>query len=242
MEHNINAAVCTGGTGRLMDGELTGARFSCFTAESETELSFSPCDCFSRVLLVLSGEVEASSAPEGGLLRERDVYVQAPMEALAIRARKRALLLEVLWDLTREEFEAYCGTDLPLAVAYEKAPTYRETCKSEKTVSRMLIPARTIPRLAMGSVETAGDDQVEKHTHPMVEQFFLGLSDNHCSLIIDGVSYPFGPYTLLHIPLGSEHGVLSKEDQKVHYVWIDFLLGEEGLAYMDQAHKMNQET
>lgn len=242
MRHNVNMihfADVTCGKDCLMDGEIEGTRISRFMLEAEEEISFSICDRFARVLLVLSGE--AAVQPARGILslHERGSYVQAPLEEVCIRAQKKTLLLELCRNITGVEFQAYSQGALPLFTSYEKAPTYREDCKSEKTVSRMLIPARTIPRFAMGSVETTGDDQVEEHAHPMLEQFFLGVSDNNCTLMIDGVPYPFGPHTLLHIPLGSTHGVCSKGDQKIHYIWMDFLFDETGLAYMDQAHRMN---
>ena len=82
-------------------------------------------------------------------------------------------------------------------------------------------------------------DLIAKHTHPMLEQFFFGLDENNCIALIDDVRYPFTGNMLLHIPLGSDHGVLLEETHACHYLWMDFLLNEEALRYMDEAHRLN---
>lgn len=102
----------------------------------------------------------------------------------------------------------------------------------------MLVPARIVPRFAMGSVQTSGPDFIATHTHPMVDQYFFGLEENRCIALIDGKEVPFGGNTLLHIPLGADHGVKLEYHHVCHYLWIDFLLNEDGLEYMDQAHKI----
>ena len=89
---------------------------------------------------------------------------------------------------------------------------------------------------AMGSVETYGKDRIEQHSHPHLEQYFFSLAENNCIALIDDLQYPFGPNSVLHIPLGSNHGIHLDDEHSCHYLWIDFLLNEEALEYLDTAH------
>jgi hypothetical protein len=50
---------------------------------------------------------------------------------------------------------------LPFALDYKDASTYRESFKSEKTISRTLIPKGLIPRFAAGSVQVNGPVKLE---------------------------------------------------------------------------------
>jgi hypothetical protein len=93
-----------------------------------------------------------------------------------------------------------------------------------------------IPRFAMGSVETYGDDLIGQHTHPLLDQFFFSFPENDMDLLIDDFSLNMKGDTLLHIPLGSNHGVRVAGKQCAHYLWIDFLLYPEGLTYLDETH------
>ena len=241
--HDIHAVQILPGTESccLMDQEIRGTRVNYCSLKPEESICFAECSGFSRILIILSGT--GTALQQGGTfcLHMRDVLVQQPQSPLTIRPGSAMGLIELQRSLTENEFlELSRSEQLPYYVEYDLAPTYREDCKSEKTVSRMLIPARVVPNFAMGSVQTAGVDRVEKHSHPMLEQYFFGMADNNCVAMIDDVEFPFGPNTLLHIPLGSDHGILSAENQTVHYYWMDFLFGEEGLTYMDTAHTMNE--
>ena len=147
-------------------------------------------------------------------------------------------MLEIGVELSaadEREFEANVHR-YPWFVTYSRCTTYRERIKSPKTVSRTLLPADTFPRLCVGSVETTGPDRVAPHRHPMLEQLFFGLKENDCTVIADGVGEPFRQYVLLHIPLGSEHGVEVAEGRKLHYVWIDFFFDRAGMEWIRREH------
>lgn len=229
-----DAVVC------LMEQEIPGTIVMLHTLGAGREAVFSPRENAARIIFLCSGEVRA--VQYGGVhdVPGMAVYIPLPNEEVRICAAEDSTFIELIRELSADEMAEIDSADLPYCLAYSDAKTYSEDCKSPKTISRMLVPARLIPRFAMGGVETGGDDMVEQHSHPMLEQYFFGLPDNNCDVIIDDICVPFGGNVLLHIPLGSEHGVLSRGTQKVNYLWLDFLLDSRGLEYMDSAHKMNE--
>lgn len=232
------------GTSCLMEGEVRGTRVTHYAIKAGESLCLPECTDFVRILFVYQGTAVFSKGTDEILLNERDIYIADPQKAVVITATTSANVLEISRYLSDDEFLGVCShaDSLPYVVVYDKAPTYTEDCKSPKTISRMLVPTRIIPRFAMGSVETRGDDLIEQHEHPMLEQFFFGLDDNDCDALIDDIVFPFHRNTLLHIPLGSNHGVRSRGNQVVHYLWMDFLFDDEGLAYMDSVHKLSEGT
>src|SRR5258708_14713071 len=94
----------------------------------------------------------------------------------------------------------------PWVKAFSACTPYSEAIKSAKTVSRTLLPENVVPRMAAGTVETTGPDQVGRHSHPMLEQLFIGLQGNDSTVSADNVTAKFPEYSILHIPLGSMHG------------------------------------
>ena len=110
--------------------------------------------------------------------------------------------------------------------------------KSQKTISRMMIPHEILPQFSMGSVETWGDDLVKPHTHPMLDQLFFNFPENDMDVLIDGTAYPMGGDMILHIPLGSDHGVNVDGNRHLHYMWIDVMPDQEkGLGRLNRTHK-----
>lgn len=119
---------------------------------------------------------------------------------------------------------------------FDDCEPYTEKIKSPNTVSRTVLPADIIPRVALGTVEAPGPDRVGAHEHAMLDQLFLGLTDNDVIVHADGASARFGEYSLLHIPLGSSHGVTVDENKKMYYMWMDFFLTKEGQEWL-KTHK-----
>ena len=115
---------------------------------------------------------------------------------------------------------------------FRDCQAYTEKIKSPKTVSRTVLPKDHVPRLAMGTVETSGPDRVGAHEHPMLDQLFLGLSDNDIIVHADDAEVRFGAYSLLHIPLGSSHWVEAEEGRRMYYMWMDFFLTKEGQEWL----------
>lgn len=114
---------------------------------------------------------------------------------------------------------------------------YTEAIKSPNTVSRTILPNKYIPRMAMGTVQTKGPDRVAPHEHAMLEQLFLGLSDNHTMVYADEAKINFPEYSILHIPLGSSHSVSVEENEVMYYVWMDFFMDKKGEDWLN-THKM----
>jgi len=119
---------------------------------------------------------------------------------------------------------------------FKECEPYGEKIKSAKTVSRTLFPRGIVPRLAIGTVQTTGPDQVALHRHPMLEQYFLGLEGNDITVIADDIRTPLGAYELFHIPLGSNHGAEVADGRKLHYIWIDFFKDRKGEEWLKE-HK-----
>jgi quercetin dioxygenase-like cupin family protein len=129
--------------------------------------------------------------------------------------------------------EQRCG---PWVRAFRECEAYAEAIKSAETVSRMILPENVVPRVAMGTVETTGPDRVAPHRHPMLEQLFLGLLGNRAAVQADDTEVAFDEATLLHIPLGSNHGASVEQGHRLYYVWMDFFTTREG-----QVHLQNHE-
>lgn len=93
-----------------------------------------------------------------------------------------------------------------------------------------------MPRLALGTVRAPGPDKVGAHEHPMLDQLFLGFANNNIVVHADGSSAPLGEFELLHIPLGSSHGVTVDENNMMYYLWMDFFVDREGQEWL-KTHK-----
>lgn len=109
---------------------------------------------------------------------------------------------------------------------------YTEPIKSPNTISRTVLPNKYIPRIALGTVETSGPDKVDPHEHAMLEQLFLGLTDNQVVVYADDAKVDFPAYSVLHIPLGSSHSVKVDKGQKMYYMWMDFFLDKNGEEWL----------
>jgi quercetin dioxygenase-like cupin family protein len=129
----------------------------------------------------------------------------------------------------------------PHVKKFSECPAYGEAIKSPKTVSRTLLPENYVPRVAMGTVETAGPDTVGAHRHPMLEQLFLGLKDNDITVSADEAEAHLTSFAILHIPLGSNHGARVSDGKKLHYVWMDFFTTKEGQEWLKMHKPMVEE-
>jgi len=125
----------------------------------------------------------------------------------------------------------------PYFLSYADCIPYKEEIKSEKSMNRMLVPQNIVPRLSIGSVQTKGPDVVAAHEHPMLEQLFYGLEENHCLVHANEHEILFEDSTLLHIPLGSKHSVHVTKDHQLHYLWIDFFRNQEDMSYITESHR-----
>ena len=170
------------------------------------------------------------------------LFIPHPSHPLHILPSHSTLALELHWTLSPPPHSTDLA-DLPPSLPllpyhrpYSSSPTYREAIKSPRTTSRTLLPPHLIPRMAMGSVHTTGPDRVAPHAHPMLEQLFVGLPGTRCVVRCDGVEAEMREGQVLHIPLGSEHGVSVNEGDILHYVWLDFFLTKEGAQWIADMH------
>ncbi len=164
------------------------------------------------------------------------IKVDANRELFFIRLQK--LLDEKDIQVIKNKISDYSELYFkPLA----NCPTYTEDIKSEKTINRMILPEGLVPRLAMGSVETEGPDEVSEHEHPMLDQIFFGLEGCSCKCFADGEEALLTENLMLHIPLASKHYVSVAKGDKLAYIWMDFFLSLEGEKYMGEQHQMEEE-
>jgi hypothetical protein len=221
----------------LLPNEIPGAIPVLHVLEKGDAFIFPATAELLRVLLLVNGKASFSSGEKTIAYSEKAVYVDAPQRAVTVSALENTSVLEIQWDLTDAEAAALKKGDLPFTQTFEVSLKYRDPFKSEKTVSRAIVPHRILPRFAMGSVETHGTDLIGQHAHPLLDQFFFSFPENDCILLIDSFQHPMKGNTVLHIPLGSNHGVFVGEKQCASYLWIDFIPDESGLAYLDGAHR-----
>ena len=223
----------------LLVNEIGGVMSNFYIIKSGRKHSFKPLKSRTRVVIFLSNSGIVSSDNNFFELREMAVMAWQDNSTVKIEAKSSPIeLIEILMDLTPDDVEIILKTNHKgiYFKNYSEADTYREKIKSTKTVNRTLLPANIIPRMVLGSVETQGPDVVGVHSHPMLEQLFWGLPGNSCLVKADKYEKYFGEKILLHIPLGSDHGVEVEEGKSIHYIWMDFFKDPKGVAYIENTH------
>jgi hypothetical protein len=227
------------GTACMLPGEIPGAAVYFHKLSPGKHICFSDGRDFARIFFLCSGEAEFRGP--GGTFRydEKAVYVHHPDQTVEAAAFTDAHILEIRRELGDEDWKVLeeAQVNFPVTSRYRDALQYRDPFKSEKTISRAILPQRIIPRFAMGSVETYAEDLIGQHEHPLLDQFFFSFPENDMDLLLDNIVYPMKGDTLLHIPLGCNHGVSVTGKQCAHYLWIDYVFGEEGLTFLDKTHK-----
>ena len=217
---------------------MPGVRLFFFTLRKGRKKTFPPLSDWCRVFVLTGGAGVFSCGGKTDEFGERAAFACPPGAEAVFEAHKASRLLEIAVELNEEDKAEFDPNKLPLALIYKDSTQYRDPCKSEKSISRMMIEHGIIPRFAMGSVESRGFDRVEPHTHPMLDQFFVSFKENDSILLIDGERIPFGGETAYHIPLGSSHGVEVAEGGKLHYLWIDHMTDREaGKKRLDENYR-----
>lgn len=226
----------------MLRGEIAG--LACFLHDLPDAGSYAPpvSDKTTRVFFFIQGHGWATCRERRHAVDEIAVFAPGHEHAAVIRAAGRLLFLELRLALTSDDLAWAAGREIkpPYFETYSACRTYREAIKSEKTVSRTLLPENIIPRFCAGSVQTTGPDLVGAHRHGMLEQLFLGLPGNDCLVQADEASCAFTGNMLLHIPLGSEHLVRVEPGKPLHYIWIDRFRSAEDVSWIKQNHFENQ--
>ena len=234
---NVNTEIRKNISIELCSGEIPGSRAIHHILTDNSSLIIAANSGYYHVLMLISGETEFATDGEVYTFNERVVFIPALDKEVTVTAKGDVNLLEIQWDSLEEDSAliAEYQEKFPYMQLYRECVQYTEATKSEKTISRMTIPQRVIPRFAAGSVETYGVDMIQPHSHPMLDQFFFSFPENDMEVLINGEHIPVRGNELIHIPLGSEHGVYVPEDKHCHYMWIDFILdNKEGLKDLDE--------
>ncbi|MDR1933481.1 MAG: hypothetical protein LBQ57_11760 [Spirochaetales bacterium] len=228
----------------MLAGEIPGASVFHHTVPAGGEIRFPEDPAFLRVLFLCGGGAVFSSGNQSRAYNEKAVFIASPKSGVDVTFQDDSHLLEIQWILTDADWKEIQNgaAAFPLTIRYRDAVQYRDPFKSEKTISRAIVPHRILPRFAMGSVETYAEDLIGKHEHPLLDQFFFSFPENDMDLLLDDLVYPMTGNALVHIPLGCDHGVSVTGSQCAHYLWIDFISGEDGLAYLDSVHKETGDT
>ncbi len=192
-----------------------------------------------HILILIEGEAVFTTAGQAYAWTERAVFIPAPDADCRVEAKTAVHLLEIRWQIREGDAEMAreYGTVFPYQVSYARSRQYRDPYKSDKTISRVMVEQRTIPRFAMGSVESWGPDFVLSHAHPSLDQFFVSFPENDMFVLIDYEPFRMRGNEMLHIPLGSMHGVDVTEKKHLHYLWIDFMVSDDSLHQLDTLHK-----
>lgn len=226
----------------LLLGEIPGASVIHHTLSAGTQLRFDgQYECI-RIFFLCDGAARFSAAGKTFAYAEKAMFTAKPESSITIEAETLAVLLEIRWALNANDLADLAAStqEFPLSQAYREAPQYRDPFKSETTISRSILKQSVIPRFAMGSVEAKGDDLVGQHAHPLLDQFFFSFPENDMDLLINCRICPMKGNTLLHIPLGSNHGVIARGNQRMHYLWIDCTpqsMKAEAVAYLNEVHR-----
>lgn len=223
----------------LLPTEIPGALPVHHTVIAGSELSF-PANCgYWHILILIGGKADFLYGGKVRSYGERATFVPALDGDLTVKAVTDTQILEIRWDVTDEDLkllEEY-KTEFPVNVLYKESIQYIDPNKSEKTISRMMIPQRIIPRFSLGSVESYGYDLVKSHSHPMLDQFFFSFPENDMEVLINGEPINMLGNIIMHIPLGADHGVEVTGDRHLHYMWIDFMSDNAaGLKRLDDRH------
>ena len=221
----------------LLPGAIVGVETNYCVQQMGTRHSVSPRLGRGQVFLFTTGAGEVRGGGRTFGFSEVAAFCAPGDPPLVIESASAPLeYLEILMDLRDHEAAQFQGGE-PFFVRYSQCEAYAEAIKSPRTVSRTIVPAETVPRFCMGSVEAVGPDEVGEHSHPMLEQLFFGFLGNVCMVTADEAVVTLEAQTLLHIPPNSWHGVQVNEGHRMHYIWMDFFRSEEDMAYIQEQHK-----
>jgi hypothetical protein len=226
----------------VLKGEISGVSTFYLELPQGTSYIYKPRKGSISVFLVTHGTGLISQGSRQFDVSNVNLFVPAVLESASIKAGTGSLgVLEITIMLSEDEFQSVTQQTgkLPYFVDYTKCAEYKEAIKSPKTTSRTIIPENIIPRFCLGSVETSGPDEVGAHAHSMLEQLFFGLPANDCIVKADEAETEFRENMLLHIPLGSSHGVKVADGKHLYYIWMDLFRSQKDMSYIKENHITN---
>lgn len=223
----------------VLPGEVNGIETLFVVVEGQKPYEYQPEEKRLKIFLFSHGEGTISYDELSIPVQVPCLFIPGLKREFRITGGKENLnYLEIEMVLTIQDLDILNKgkAHFPLYNVYSESPKYIESIKSEKTISRMILAEDIVPRLCIGSVETSGPDKVDAHTHPMLEQFFFGLKGNNAVVTADSAETEFMEDDLLHIPLGSSHGVSVEAGKALHYIWIDLFHSQEDMGYITDSH------
>ena len=227
----------------LLSGEIPGVEATHIAITGPASYSESASDDHSLVMLFLDGKGKLQFQGEEHELVPETIAMPISKEKITTHVAEgdtlHALSIRKLYsDQDIEDMKEFAArrSGGMYFKKFTDCESYKEAIKSPKTTSRTVLPKDHISRVAMGTVETMGPDEVGAHRHAMLDQLFLGLSKNDSTVIADQTEAAFPEFTLLHIPLGSLHGVRAEDGKRMYYMWMDFFLTKEGEEWL-KTHK-----
>ena len=223
----------------ILPYEVKGIRTFLNELKKDAVYNFKSIEGNTIIFIFFKGECKIRSGNKIYKSSEPCIYIPRQGSDNLIQAIYSNLgFLQISLDEFPNELSFYqpSASNVPYFLTISQGEKYSESIKSEKTTNRILLPDNVVRAVSIGSVQTTGPDRVEKHSHPMLEQFFFGLVGNNCKVIADGAEAHFVEYSLLHIPLGSEHEVIVREGFSLHYIWIDLFKTAEGINYLKDTH------
>ena len=232
----------------ILENEIKGIHVEHVAIPSGDEITDYSRDGFKVIYLFMKGAGIAVAANTAYEIVPETILLPNIVDEIMIKAAQNDTLhyLKISTELTAQdhldlkEFPVSHTQNVYYA-KFEDCQSYTEEIKSPNTVSRTILSNKYIPRIAMGTVQTKGPDEVGAHEHPMLEQLFLGLKNNRCIVYADGAQVDFSQYAVLHVPLGSRHSVSVEKDKVLYYVWMDFFLDKKGEEWL-KTHKVNEDN
>lgn len=208
----------------VLKGEVDGASLYFHKMKENEKYELKAVTDIISIFFLIKGDVTFFSCNKEYRYDEKAIFVNSPDNKVEIISQESSEVLEIKWPLLNQLDK----DKFPYSQSYINATQYRDACKSDKSISRMLIDWSMIPGFAMGSVETEGYDMVCKHSHPSKDQIFFSFEESNCSLLIDNDEYSYEANCFVHIPLASDHGIKVENSDKAHYLWMDFdVLGKQ---------------
>ena len=232
----------------ILENEIKGIDVEHVALTSDGVITDYSREGYKTIYLFVKGSGRVLAANRSYEIVPETILLPNIVEEITIEATENETLhyLKISTELTAQdhldlqEFPV-SNTQHIYYAKFTDCQSYTEPIKSPNTVSRTILPNKYIPRIAMGTVQTKGPDEVGAHEHPMLEQLFLGLSKNNCTVYADGAQTAFSQYAVLHVPLGSRHSVSVEEGEILYYVWIDFFLDKKGEEWL-KTHIVNDDS
>lgn len=235
LDPSVQSEKCTG----MLPNSIPGAALLLHCLDAGESKKIETVEDKAFIILTIDGKYSFSANDEKISVEGRYIFIPGFDQVAEFKAESKTRFLVIQWDIPEDGKNEWKNSEhqFPYIQEYITSTQYRDANKSDKTISREMVRQRIVPGFCMGSVESYGYDEVAQHPHPMLDQFFFSFPENDIDVLIDDLKVPMKGDTLLHIPLGSNHGVEVFEGKHMHYIWIDFFLGQAGLDRLDKSHK-----